>query len=109
MKTRIASKRVNVRAERAERGQYRFAMMIAINMSAQKLAGTDLIMLAGFVNNSTYRLVVRSESNSPMESQWQVDRHFPLWLGSEPGQPVNSGHVRFGSGKGCELGPNAES
>ena len=95
---RIASKRVDVRAERAERGQYRFAM-IAINMSARKLAGTDLIMLAGFVNKSTYRLVVRSESNSPMESQWQVDRHFPLWLGSEPGQSVNSGHVRFGSGK----------
>ena len=50
VKTRIASKRVDVRAERAERGQYRFAM-IAINMSARKLAGTDLIMLAGFVNS----------------------------------------------------------
>jgi ABC-type nitrate/sulfonate/bicarbonate transport system substrate-binding protein len=39
-------------------------MMTAINMAAPKLAGADLIMLAGFVNRFTYRLVVRPEINA---------------------------------------------
>jgi NitT/TauT family transport system substrate-binding protein len=47
-------------------GNIDFAMMTAINMSAPKLAGADLIMLAGFVNKFTYRLVARPEINSPM-------------------------------------------
>lgn len=44
-------------------GNIDFSMMTAINMSAPKLAGADLIMLAGFVNRFTYRLVVRPEIN----------------------------------------------
>ena len=48
-------------------GNIDFAMMTAINMSAPKLAGADLIMLAGFVNKFTYRLVSRPEISSPAE------------------------------------------
>jgi len=48
-------------------GNIDFAMMTAINMSAPKLAGADLIMLAGFVNRFTYRLVARPEINSPAD------------------------------------------
>jgi sulfonate transport system substrate-binding protein len=48
-------------------GNIDFAMMTAINMSAPKLAGADLIMLAGFVNKFTYRLVARPEINSPKD------------------------------------------
>jgi len=48
-------------------GNIDFSMMTAINMSAPKLAGADLIMLAGFVNRFTYRLVVRPEINSTNE------------------------------------------
>jgi NitT/TauT family transport system substrate-binding protein len=36
-------------------------------MSAPKLAGADLIRLAGFVNKFTYRLVARPEINSPTD------------------------------------------
>ncbi|HYJ15198.1 MAG TPA: ABC transporter substrate-binding protein, partial [Candidatus Limnocylindria bacterium] len=45
-------------------GNIDFSMMTAINMAAPKLAGADLIMLAGFVNRFTYRLVVRPEINA---------------------------------------------
>ena len=48
-------------------GNIDFAMMTAINMSAPKLAGADLIMLVGFVNKFTYRLVARPEINSPKD------------------------------------------
>jgi ABC-type nitrate/sulfonate/bicarbonate transport system substrate-binding protein len=48
-------------------GNIDFAMMTAINMAAPKLAGADLIMLAGFVNRFTYRLMVRPEINSPAD------------------------------------------
>ena len=48
-------------------GNIDFSMMTAINMAAPKLAGADLIMLAGFVNRFTYRLVVRPEINSTAE------------------------------------------
>lgn len=45
-------------------GNIDFSMMTAINMAAPKLAGADLIMLAGFVNRFTYRVVVRPEINA---------------------------------------------
>jgi len=48
-------------------GNIQFATMTAINMSAPKLAGADLIMLAGFVNRFTYRLVVRPKIMSPAD------------------------------------------
>ena len=48
-------------------GNIDFAMMTAINMSAPKLAGADLIMLAGFVNKFTYRLVARPAIASPRD------------------------------------------
>ena len=45
-------------------GNIDFSMMTAINMAAPKLAGADLIMLAGFVIRFTFRLVLRPEINA---------------------------------------------
>lgn len=45
-------------------GNIDFAMMTGNNMAAPRFAGADLIMLAGFVNKFTYRMVVRPEINS---------------------------------------------
>lgn len=42
-------------------GNIDFAMMTGNNMAAPRFAGADLIMLAGFVNKFTYRLIVRPE------------------------------------------------
>jgi NitT/TauT family transport system substrate-binding protein len=45
-------------------GNIDFAMMTGNNMAAPRFAGADLVMLTGFVNKFTYRLVVRPEINA---------------------------------------------
>jgi ABC-type nitrate/sulfonate/bicarbonate transport system substrate-binding protein len=48
-------------------GEIQLAMMTGGLMAPPRLAGVDLVMLAGFVNKYVFRLVVRPEIRSPID------------------------------------------
>jgi ABC-type nitrate/sulfonate/bicarbonate transport system substrate-binding protein len=66
-------------------GEVQLAMMTGGLMAPPKLAGVDLVMLAGFVNKYVFRLVVRPEINSPLHLKGKRAGISPLGSAADRG------------------------
>jgi len=66
-------------------GEIHLAMMTGGLMAPPKLAGIDLVMLAGFVNKYVFRLVVRPEIDSPADLKGKRAGISPLGSAADRG------------------------